>query len=148
MKKDNTKRANIKKIFMKSWKQSLMGFWTNVPILLGVILLISIFQQYLSFDFLTHIDNQFLAAFVANVLWSISTGNPINSYIIAIGIGNLGLYTFIISVFLITWVTVGIVQLPAESFYFGKKYAITRNLLAFIFAFVWGYLIYLLYILL
>ncbi len=148
MKKNLDKKVLKLKKLKKAGKQTLMWFWINIPILLGVILLISLFQHYISFDFLSHIDNQILAWFIANILWSISTGNPINSYIIAIWIGNIGFYTFIISVFLIAWVTVGIVQLPAEAFYFGKKYAITRNLLAFIFAFVWGYLIYLFYSLL
>jgi hypothetical protein len=51
----------------------------------------------------------------------------------------------IVWAFLISWVTVGFVQIPAESYYFGKKYAFLRNLLAFVFSLAWAYAIYLLY---
>ena len=35
-----------------------------------------------------------------------------------------------------TWVTVGLVQLPAEILMLGKRFAITRNILAFISAII------------
>jgi len=41
-----------------------------------------------------------------------------------------------ITAFIISWVTVGIVQLPAESLMLGKKFAFTRNIVSFITAII------------
>ena len=38
--------------------------------------------------------------------------------------------------FLLSWVTVGIIQLPAESLILGKKFALVRNLVSFVSAIV------------
>jgi len=42
--------------------------------------------------------------------------------------------------FILAWVTVGIVQLPAESMILGKRFAILRNILSFISAILIGLL--------
>jgi hypothetical protein len=39
-----------------------------------------------------------------------------------------------VTAFLVAWVTVGIIQLPAEIMMLGKRFAITRNILSFIFS--------------
>jgi len=41
-----------------------------------------------------------------------------------------------VTAFLVAWVTVGLVQLPAEVMMLGKKFAIIRNITAFIFAII------------
>jgi hypothetical protein len=46
---------------------------------------------------------------------------------------------------LISWVTVGIIQIPAESYFFGKKFTITRNIISFVFAILGAYLVKIFY---
>ena len=122
-----------------------MWFWINLPIILWILLLIALLKNYISMSFLSTIDNKFLAWIVADIFGSISAWNPINSYIIAGEFGVLSDSLIIVWVFLISWVTVGFVQIPAESYFFGKKYAFLRNIIAFIFSLLWAYAISLLY---
>jgi hypothetical protein len=86
-----------------------------------------------------------LSVFLSSVFGGVSAGNPINSYLIAWEFGNISDNILIISAFLISWVTVGFIQIPAESYFFWKKFAILRNVLAFIFSILWAYVIFLLY---
>ena len=133
------------KVLKKSLKQTIDWFKMNVPIILWVLLLIALIKNYVSVSFLISIKNDFLAWFMASVFGSLFAWNPINSYIIA---GEFGFFPdtiIIVWAFLISWVTVGFVQIPAESYFFGKKYAFLRNVLAFVFSLLWAYIIYLLY---
>lgn len=123
----------------------ISGFWINLPIILGILLLIALIKNYVSMSFLYTIENKFLLWVFVDILWGLFAGNPINSYIIASEFWPIADNIIIIWTFLISWVTVGIVQIPAESYYFGKKYTIIRNILAFIFSLIWAYTIALLY---
>ena len=67
----------------KALKQTWVGFKTNLPIFLGVLLLLAIVQQYIPLSFLGEIKNPVIASVFANLLGSIAAGNPVNSYIIA-----------------------------------------------------------------
>ena len=39
-----------------------------------------------------------------------------------------------VTAFLIAWVTVGVVQLPAESILLGRRFALLRNIISFVFS--------------
>jgi len=41
-----------------------------------------------------------------------------------------------VTAFLLTWITVGIVQLPAESLMLGRNFTIARNLMSFLTAII------------
>jgi len=140
-----SKKLLLKKV-KKSLIQTFIGFKVNIPIFLGVLLLIAIVQQYIPLSFLWKIEQPIVANILANIIWSISAGNPINSYIIATEFWPVAQQWIIIAIFLVARVTVGVVQIPAESYYFGKKYAIVRNILAFFSCFVAGYIIYYFYL--
>lgn len=130
---------NIKKSFI----QTLMWFKELIPLLLGILLLISMFNQLGIFNYFnTYLSNDFISVFMANILWSISSGSAINSYIIANSFWDINNNMLIITVFLISWITVWIIQLPAEIYFFGKKFALIRNLITFIFSIIATYIIY------
>ena len=65
---------------------------------------------------------------------SILAGNPITSYIIGGELLAQGISMTAVTAFLVAWVTVGMVQLPAESILLGKRFAVTRNIAAFVFS--------------
>ena len=92
-----------------------------------------------------YLSDNFLSVLLANVLWSISAWNTVNAYVIAHSFWKINDYILVISTFLIAWTTVWIIQIPAEIYFFGKKFAIIRNILSFVFAILWAYLIYFLY---
>ena len=133
---------NIKKTFF----QTLNWFKEIIPMLLWIIILIAMLKQAWIFTNITHyINDDFLWVILSDIFWSISVGNTINSYIITDSFWKLDDYVLVISAFLIAWITVWIIQLPAESYFFGRKFAILRNILSFIFAIIGAYLIYFLY---
>ena len=65
-------------------------------------------------------------------LGSILAGNPINSYIIGGELLEYGVSLFAVTALIIAWVTVGLVQLPAEIAALGRRFALTRNAISFI----------------
>ena len=133
---------NIKKTFF----QTLKWFKDIIPMLLGIIILIAMLKQAGIFDTMTHyINDDFFWVILADIFWSISVGNTINSYIIANSFWSINDYILVITAFLIAWVSVWIIQLPAESYFFGKNFAIIRNLLSFISAIIGAYLVWWLY---
>ena len=73
---------------------------------------------------------------IGSILGSILTGNPITSYIIGGELLKDGVSLSAVTAFIVAWVTVGMTQLPAEVLFLGKKFALTRNLLSFIFAII------------
>jgi len=117
---------------------SLKPFYMMVPMLIGVILLISYLQAMIPIENLTSIfgGNMILDPIIAAALGSILAGNPITSYILGGEFLNIGISLVAVTAFLISWVTVGLVQFPAESYMLGKKFAITRNTLSFIFSII------------
>ena len=141
------KIANKIEMNRKKTKNALLGaaksFYRALPILLGVILLISLVSTIIPQEKLILIFSKNLLGniLIATSLGSILAGNPINSYILGGEFLSLGINLIAVTSFLIAWVTVGIVQLPAEMMMLGKRFAITRNVLSFIFSIIIALLI-------
>ena len=73
---------------------------------------------------------------IGAIFGSFAIGNPITSYIIGGELLKQGVSMVAIISFILTWVTVGIIQLPAESLMLGKRFALIRNLVSFIMAII------------
>ena len=56
------------------------------------------------------------------------------SYILGGELLAEGVSLLAVTALIVSWVTVGIVQLPAEALMLGKRFAIYRNLMCFLFA--------------
>ncbi len=117
-------------------RQSVRQFVSMLPILTGVVLLIGLFRALVSRAFLATL---FPGDAVLDVLWggcmgSLLAGNPINSYIIGGELLQRGVSLFAVTAFVLTWTTVGLVQLPAEIVALGWRFAVLRNALAFVLA--------------
>ncbi len=63
---------------------------------------------------------------------SISAGNPANSYVIGGELLRAGVSLLAVTAFIVAWVTVGVVQIPAESAILGRRFALLRNALSFL----------------
>ena len=125
----NKKLKNFKESF---WKAGRSLFF-NLPIILGILILIGLFRELINFEIYSKLfSNSFLDSFIGASLGSILAGNPVSSYILGGELLSQGVSLIAVTAFLVSWVTVGIVQLPAESLMLGKKYAITRNIVAFL----------------
>ena len=115
-------------------RSSARQFSALLPILIGVVLLIGLFNAFISKDFLSSI---FSGNMALDTLWgacfgSILAGNPINSYVIGGELLKYDISLFAVTALIITWVTVGLVQLPAEITALGRRFALLRNGLSFI----------------
>jgi uncharacterized membrane protein YraQ (UPF0718 family) len=105
-----------------------------VPIFVGVVLLIGLFNAFILKDLLSSIfsGNALLDAIIGTGLGSILAGNPLNSYVIGGEMLKHGVSLFAVTAFITAWVTIGLVQLPAEMAALGKKFALVRNALSIV----------------
>lgn len=116
--------------------KTLNGFKKFLPILVGMLLLISLFIEAVPKSFYLNLfsGNSLLDSLIGAMFGGITTGNPITSYIIGGELRSQGISLIPITAFMVTWVTVGTIQLPAEIMMLGKRFAITRYLVSFILA--------------
>jgi len=81
-------------------------------------------------------QNDLVDVFLGASLGSVAAGHPIASYVLGGELLAEGVTLLTVTALIVSWVTVGIVQLPAEALLLGKRFAIYRNLLCFVFAIV------------
>ena len=118
------KKANVK---------ALIGLRNVLPIIFGVLLLVSIITVIVPKSAYNYLftGSYFLDSLIGSLLGSILTGNPVTGYILGSGFLKNGISLVAVTAFIAAWTTVGIVQLPAESLILGKRFAILRNISAF-----------------
>ena len=105
-----------------------------LPIFVAVVLLIGLFNAFISKDLLSSIfsGSALSDALIGTGLGSILAGNPLNSYVIGGEMLEQGVSLFAVTAFITAWVTIGLVQLPAEMAALGKKFALVRNALSIV----------------
>jgi len=116
-----------------AFKSSARQFVNIIPVLAGVVLLIGLFNALMSKELLSLV---FSGDAVFDTLWgacfgSIFAGNPVNSYVIGGELLEYGVSLFAVTAVIVAWVTVGLVQIPAEISALGRKFAVVRNLVSF-----------------
>lgn len=134
MSKKEIDKAKISEALIKTAR----SLWNSSPILLGVILLVSLANTLLPKSVFSSLfkNSPILDPLIGSSLGSVLAGNPITSYIVSGELLKQGVSLVAVTSFIVAWVTVGIVQLPAESLLLGKKFAIVRNITSFIFSIV------------
>lgn len=75
----------------------------------------------------------FLDTLTGTLSGAVAAGNPIVSYVIGGELLAQGISLYAVSAFLLSWVTLGFIQLPAEVAVFGGRFTLYRNILAFVF---------------
>lgn len=105
-----------------------------LPVLLGVILLVGLFQTFVSREWLSSVfsGRPLLDALYGGAFGSVLAGNPVNSYVIGKGLLDVSVSLIGVTAFILTWVTVGLVQLPAEIAALGFRFGLVRALAAFV----------------
>ncbi|HHB76783.1 MAG TPA: permease, partial [Desulfobulbus sp.] len=104
-------------------------------LLLGVIGLVGLFQAIVTPKMLASLfrGNSLLDTLIGTLTGSIAAGNPIVSYLIGGELLDNGISLYAVTAFILSWVTLGFVQLPAEVEVFGGEFTLIRNILSFIF---------------
>jgi uncharacterized membrane protein YraQ (UPF0718 family) len=129
----NKKEEKQKNIFISIYG-SFKNFGTAFPIFLGIILLLGLLRTYVSPQLISSVfkGKIFSDTLLGSIFGSVSAGNPVTSYIIGGELLKEGISLFAVTAFMVAWVTVGVVQFPAEAAILGKRFAFFRNLLSFI----------------
>ncbi len=138
-------RKNIKKVSKKNLghiaKKNLNSILKVLPMFLAIIFLIGLIKSYSNSKLNYSTNNAILDGIIYNTLGSIFAGNALNSYIIADEMLKAGLSLYAALIFVLAWVTVGLVQYPAESMILGKDIAFWRNLFAYLTNFIVAFIV-------
>ena len=106
--------------------------------LLAVIGLIGLFKAYITPEMLKTLFNGATLhdMLIGTAVGGISVGQPFLSYIIGGELLDHGASFYGVTAFILSFVTLGVVQLPMEFGIFGLRFTLVRNLLSLIFAFL------------
>ena len=117
-----------------SLKKSMWTFINVLPIMVGMILatslVVTVFPQQISAGLFGNGD--IFDSLLAASFGSIAAGHPLASYLLGGELLGGGVGLIAVTTLVVTWVTVGIVQLPAEALMLGTRFAIYRNIISFI----------------
>ncbi|MEA4861116.1 hypothetical protein SDC9_104426 [bioreactor metagenome] len=133
-------RDKTKKALMKAWK----AFENILPQFLVVILLVSLLLSLLDHDTILKIigaESGWLGVVLAAIVGAVTLIPGFVAFPTAALLLNGGAGYMQIGAFISTLMMVGIVTLPVEFKYFGKRLAIYRNVLAFLFSFLVAFVI-------
>ncbi len=121
-----------------AFKKTARQFFSVLPVLLGVIFAIGLFQTFIDRKVLFSVfsGRPLLDTFLGACVGSILVGNPVNSYVIGDMLTKMGVSLYAVTALMVTWVTVGLIQLPAEISILGAKFAIKRTVSCFFLAIV------------
>lgn len=110
-------------------------FGQALPVIAGMLLLTSLALTLFSPQQFARLfgRNDTLDALLAAALGSIAAGPPLASYLLGGELLGGGVSLLAVTALVVSWVTVGLVQLPAEALFLGRRFAVTRNLVAFAF---------------
>jgi uncharacterized membrane protein YraQ (UPF0718 family) len=126
----------VSKRVRQSARRTANSLLSALPILLGVLLLSALVSSLLSEQALSQALSlgHGLDALLGAALGSIAAGSPITSYVLGGELLAQGVGLVAVTALLVSWVTVGLVQLPAEAAMLGMRFALWRNALSFAFA--------------
>jgi uncharacterized membrane protein YraQ (UPF0718 family) len=124
--------------FLKVLQKSSLSFLAMAPLLLGVIGLVGLFQIVIKPEMLASLfqGNPLLDSLIGTFTGSVAAGNPIVSYVIGGELLGQGISLYAVSAFILSWVTLGFIQIPAEVEIFGGRFTLYRNILSFIFCII------------
>jgi len=128
-------KARTKQALKKAWK----AFDNILPEFLGVIMLVGIMLGIFNAEFISRIIGEqsgWLGVIIAATVGAITLIPGFIAFPTAAMLLNSGAGLMQIGAFVSALMMVGVVTLPVEIKYFGRKLALARNGLAFVFCFL------------
>ncbi len=115
-------------------KKAFLSFISMMPMLIGVVGLVGLMQIYITPEMLSSFFGygDILDIFAGTFAGAISMGQGMISYIVADGLMEQGVSIYALSAFILSWVTLGFIQIPAEASVFGGRFTLYRNILTLI----------------
>lgn len=124
----------------KAWK----AFENLLPMLLGIIIIVGIIIAVLDPQLIAKLigkNSGFMGVLILAVIGSVALIPGFIAFPTAALLLNGGAGYMQIGAFISTLMMVGVITLPLEISYFGKKVAIIRNVMAFLFSFLVAFVI-------
>ena len=118
--------------FKDSLRKSAKMFGSALPVIMGILILISLFNTYVPPEYYKILfSGKFYDSITGAIIGSVVAGNPVTGYLLSGDLLKQGVSLEAVTAFMVAWVTVGVIQLPAEIQFLGKKFALVRNVVAF-----------------
>ncbi len=135
MQNKQNKQSEKRPPFFKVLQKSALSFLAMAPLLLGVIGLVGLFQVLVTPKMLAALfrGNPLADTLIGTLTGAAAAGNPVVSYLLGGELLAQGISLYAVSAFILSWVTLGFIQLPAEVEVFGGRFTLYRNILAFFF---------------
>jgi uncharacterized membrane protein YraQ (UPF0718 family) len=126
--------AKIRKVSKKTFTSILK----ILPMLLAVVGLVGLFKAYVTPEILKMLFNGSLLhdELVGIVAGAVSVGQPFMSYIIGGELLKEGVSFYAVTAFLLSYITLGIIQIPMQLEIFGLRFTLILNALALVFSVV------------
>ncbi len=118
--------------FSIALRKSFFTFLNILPIILGMLLLTSLVIEWFPEQLYAGLfgNGDVLDSLLAAAVGSIAIGHPLASYLLGGEVLEGGVGLTAVTALLVTWVTVGIIQIPAEALMLGTRFAIYRNIVS------------------
>ena len=115
---------------------TLKSLWMATPMFLAVIGLVGIFETFVTPQMIHLFFNKNVIhdTLIGTMAGAVSVGQPFLSYIIGGELLHEGISVYAVTAFILSFVTLGVIQLPLEFSIFGARFTIVRNLLSIVFA--------------
>ena len=106
-----------------------------MPMILAILGLLGLMESFVSKEMLTSLftGDAVTDTLIGTLTGAVAVGNAMVSYILGGELLHQGISLYAVTAFVLAWVTLGVVQLPAEAEVFGLRFTVYRNLLAFVF---------------
>jgi len=124
--------------FKRSAIRTAKSLWGILPILIAVLLIAALILQIIPQLMKSGLfgNSRLMDTLLAALIGSIATAQPIVSYIFGGELLKAGVDLMAVTALIVSWVTVGIVPFPAEAAALGTRFALWRNVWAFVVALV------------
>ena len=136
--KSKNGKQQKKPSLQQALKKSSLAFWAMTPMLIGVIGLVGLFQVLVTPRMLTSLfrGNAIVDTMIGTLAGALASGNPVVSYLLGGELLEQGITLYAVSAFILSWVTLSFIHLPAEAEVLGFSFTLYRNILAFIFTMI------------
>ncbi|QOP45791.1 permease [Sulfurimonas paralvinellae] len=127
---------NIAKRLKTASKNTLKSLAMIAPMILAVIGLVGLFEIFITPEMIHSLfhDAVIHDTLIGTLAGAVSVGQPFLSYIIGGELLKEGVSFYAVTAFILSYVTLGVIQLPLEFSIFGMRFAVIRNLLSILFA--------------
>ncbi len=136
--KNKKKSRQSQQSFGQVLRKSSLAFLAMSPLLIGIIGLVGLFQVIVTPEMIGSFfkGNPLVDTIIGTFAGATASGNPVISYLLGGELLGRGISLYAVSAFILSWVTLSFIHLPAESEVFGFGFTFLRNILAFIFTMI------------